>query len=852
MPKISVGKLISRAQSHIKKGETLKAKELYELVLKHFPKNNRARIGLSTILADGKTVDSSCISKDILEELVSLYSENEFHSVVDKIENLLPFYPNELIPWEIFGASAAQIGKMEQAIFAFQAATKIEPKNPEMYYNLGTAHKQAGNLEASIEAFSTAINLKPDHVLALNNIGTVFKEKKMLDRAIAVYQKAISINPNYAFAYNNLGVALVENEKFVEAIAAYNQAINIQGDYFEAYYNLAHALRKINQLEASIEASKNALAINPNFPEAMTNIGNVLQEQGKLSEATLWLQEVIKIAPHQASAYFNMGNLLCDKEMLLDAVSCYKKAIQLNPNYVEAYFNLGRIYMLQRMFDEAIIAFSAAIEMKSEYAEAYNSLATCFKELGKLDDAIKYYKLAQKLMPNYADAYFNHGIAMHLQGDLDAAIALYVEALVHKHDYPEAYFNQGLAWSMQGKHLEATSAFKTAISFDPNYCDAYKHLGAAFLAMQDLESAAKAYNDAIDLQPDDAEAYCKLGTALQDLGQYNEASKAYENVLALEPNNPLARNNLGKIHWLWQNFSYAFELMESRWGQEENLIGSRLESSKPTWNGEEGSDLFVWKEQGIGDEVLFSSMFNELEELSQTIIVECDKRLIPLYSRSFPQNIVFTDDRKNINNCDYSHQIAAASLFKHFRNELSNFNYSSSGWLNADTQLINDLRGKLTSVKTDRLIGISWFTKSAGGNSHRRNVSLELLMRHIGQLPVKFVNLQYGVTSEEIRQLSNETGIELINVSEIDLFNDIDGLSALISTCDTVITIDNFTVHLAGALGVETKLLLPALSDVRWGSCGKSTYLYDHVTLYRQETHGGWDAQLAQLVGDLT
>ena len=75
LSKQSVGNLISKAQSHAKKGEKLKARELYELVLKDFPKNKRARLGLASIVADSNTIMGSYIPQSILNELVNLYSD---------------------------------------------------------------------------------------------------------------------------------------------------------------------------------------------------------------------------------------------------------------------------------------------------------------------------------------------------------------------------------------------------------------------------------------------------------------------------------------------------------------------------------------------------------------------------------------------------------------------------------------------------------------------------------------------------------------------------------------------------------------------------------------------------------
>jgi ADP-heptose:LPS heptosyltransferase len=276
-----------------------------------------------------------------------------------------------------------------------------------------------------------------------------------------------------------------------------------------------------------------------------------------------------------------------------------------------------------------------------------------------------------------------------------------------------------------------------------------------------------------------------------------------------------------------------------------------LDSSKRKWNGESGDKVFVWKEQGIGDEIMFSSTFFELNQKSQKLIVECDKRLIPIYKRSFPGNIKFVDDRKKVGENEYNAQIAVGSLLKHFRSNISDFERASSGWLKADSKKTSVLRRKLKSHKNDKIIGISWFTRAKKVTSQLRNVPIDLFSNFLKKLPATYVNLQYGETTEELSQIRSKSGLEVKQIENLDLFNDLDGLAALISACDIVISIDNATVHLAGALGVDAKILLPFDAEERWGLNSNKSYWYDNVTLYRQDTLRDWNQPLENLVYDI-
>ncbi len=63
------------------------------------------------------------------------------------------------------------------------------------------------------------------------------------------------------------------------------------------------------------------------------------------------------------------------------------------------------------------------------------------------------------------------------------------------------------------------------------------------------------------------------------------------------------------------------------------------------------------------------------------------------------------------------------------------------------------------------------------------------------------MDLQYGDTAAERAAVERESGMQHRHLADIDNTHDIDGLAALITACDLVVTVSNATAHLAGALG---------------------------------------------------
>ena len=62
-------------------------------------------------------------------------------------------------------------------------------------------------------------------------------------------------------------------------------------------------------------------------------------------------------------------------------------------------------------------------------------------------------------------------------------------------------------------------------------------------------------------------------------------------------------------------------------------------TNKPKFNlSSNYHHVFIWKEQGIGDQILFARLFNDLGDKDIKIDALVDKKLKPLFQSSFPHD----------------------------------------------------------------------------------------------------------------------------------------------------------------------------------------------------------------------
>jgi len=251
-----------------------------------------------------------CPPRDQIQSLMNLYSDGQMATVIERAQTLIKKYPEASMIWNLIGVSAAQIGRLDQAIFAFRRVLAINPDDAGCYNNIANALSAQGKLSEALEAYRIALSLRQDYDAAYNGMGVVLTRLGKWSEAVQAYRKLLIIKPNYAYAHNNLGNALKEQGKFEEAIEAYRKAIRFEPKNAGLYNNIGNALKELGKFDEAIEAYGKALDLKPDFASVHNNIGNALKELGKFDEAIDACRKALAIKPDYSRAHFSLSQLI--------------------------------------------------------------------------------------------------------------------------------------------------------------------------------------------------------------------------------------------------------------------------------------------------------------------------------------------------------------------------------------------------------------------------------------------------------------------------------------------------------------------------------------------------------------
>ena len=562
---------------------------------------------------------------------------------------------------------------------------------------------------------------------------------------------------------------------------------------------------------------KSILKDHYNDPIFLKLLGVTCFKLNKLDESIEYLSKSTKIKNDDFETYLNLGAALINKSEYLQAIKKLKRAIILNPNNEMSFNNIGIAYSKLNKNKEATNSFLKAIKINSNYLEAIYNVGLSYFVANKFEESKLYLSKVINKNKNFSEAYFYYGLSLRKLKEYDESIKVFTKILQINPNNEFYYYNIGQVHQETKKHLEAINNFNKAIEINPKFKEAFNGLGVSLLELNKPEEAIFFLTKAIHIDPTYKLPYNHIGIALRKSGKIKDAIKFYDKALKIDINYPSA--NLGKAICLFQlgKFKEGWDFYDGRLGTEDfikrnssliNVKNKLLINSKIS----EDSKILILREQGLGDEILYGTMYDDLLKNYQNVTIECDERLIPIFQNSFDQKYKnkfqkfgsISSNGNQLNNYDYV--MYAGSLGKFFRKSIKDF--KKNHYLFLEKNIINQSKSQIPYSNAKLNIGISW-KSFKNRTATEKSLNLDDLKNVLKSHKCNFINIQYGDVKDEISQFNKTNDISINTIDNVDLYNDIIGVAGLLKNLDLFISVSNSTAHLAGALGVPTIVICP-------------------------------------------
>lgn len=414
----------------------------------------------------------------------------------------------------------------------------------------------------------------------------------------------------------------------------------------------------------------------------------------------------------------------------------------------------------------------------------------------------------------------------------DVAMRLCNEVLDDDFDNDMALFIQGYILMSSERFGAAYNIFQRCAQLRPTQTEIWNNMGMC-LEVDYPDRAMDCFDRALSLRPDNHHAMINKGLMHLKRAEPEKCVKLCNDALKIDPDSRAAHDNKAQALLMLREWGKGWDEYTHSWGGKHR---KKRDFGLPEWKGERDKTVIVYAEQGLGDEILFSSCIPDLQAISKQVVVECDKRLQGVFERSFGVEAFGTrfEERSPITDWITADcVISIGELPRFFRR--SHKAYPGTAYLTADQERCTQWRALLDTLPNKK-IGIAWSGGLKNTGKKERSVDLDLLAP-LFDLPHTFVSLEYAEPDLKGYPIKHWSRAVAKSV-------DYDDTLALINELDLVISVTTTAVHAAGALGKECWCLVPKNPSFRFHLNGDMPW-HKSVKLIRQQD--SWEEVIQQI-----
>jgi tetratricopeptide (TPR) repeat protein len=372
--------------------------------------SRNARI-LRTALIGGSFVQSNSV--DLLQQAESLLEKQRYAEAEPQLQALSNSQPRNPQVWFDLGFAESHLGKNTDAVTAYKRAAELSPQWFEAYLNLGLALARGGNLTDAATMLRAATGLKPTSggQKALGNawfsLAQVL-EKNAAKEALAAYQRAAELNPGDAEARLGAGKLMESQGDAADAEKQYLMAAQMGGPgAVEQLIGLYITQKRFAEAESWL---RKYLDANPQNAAAQLQLGRTLAAEGKTQEAITLLEAANSASPSAALGR-ELASLYLEGKRYDAAARVLQELVQKNPSDGQFHCNLGSALLHQHKYPEAEVELLEGLKLNPRQDDAYWELAYAAQQNKHYELAIRVLDARAQRLPETAGTYWIRAVS---------------------------------------------------------------------------------------------------------------------------------------------------------------------------------------------------------------------------------------------------------------------------------------------------------------------------------------------------------------------------------------------------------------------------------------------------------
>jgi superkiller protein 3 len=281
------------------------------------------------------------------------------------------------------------------AVAPLQKAAELLPENARAKWLLGTALETNGKLDLAIAQYEAAKKLDAKDPDILESLGGALLRAGRPAEAESVFREALSLHPEggaLGQAHIGLARALIAQKKIEESAKELAAYLVSRPDDANARMELAAELAELGKNDDALAELDRASTGTPDNLRALKLRVQIASQRKNYADAITALQKAVALAPQDADLAAQLGHIYLEKKDYPNAVNELIVAFKMNPASNDVLGDLVTAQYLNKNYSGALKALDALSQLKTLPMGSWFIRATCYDKLGQLSQALDAYK----------------------------------------------------------------------------------------------------------------------------------------------------------------------------------------------------------------------------------------------------------------------------------------------------------------------------------------------------------------------------------------------------------------------------------------------------------------------------
>ncbi|MDZ4677335.1 MAG: tetratricopeptide repeat protein [Oligoflexia bacterium] len=227
----------------------------------------------------------------------------------------------------------SRMRKWPEAVHYLSIATTREPKDAQIWYELGLAQHQNKNVDESIESIRRSISLNPKKSHSVFALGEILEYAHDRYEARQIYIAAIKKLGNQAAIRAKLCWVNYQDSFFAETIRQCSKAVELNPKDDVSWGLLGKTYFDSQVRDKAFKTFKKGLSLNPNSAPIHRARGLVYFEEKSWEQAAVDLGKAFGIDPLDDEAGVYLARALFETGSYEHALPIFSEACRLNRSY---------------------------------------------------------------------------------------------------------------------------------------------------------------------------------------------------------------------------------------------------------------------------------------------------------------------------------------------------------------------------------------------------------------------------------------------------------------------------------------------------------------------------------------